>query len=193
MTFGYIHVRYVWVLLYGRWKIDILNSFVILRFRRKSLYWTSTLLCANSSVFHLLTKQVINPLHTICLFRSFPEKDDGEENRPQCPSVHQHFCLILMKLGTWVEVDEWCTTVNIFSTVKVKVTRSEMSNMVPRQIAKLGHDQRKQMEVSISWLLGTFFKAWRIFDFVPKAWPWHRTQASWPNKKSEMTVSPTRG
>ena len=35
---------------------------------------------------------------------------------------------MLMKLGMWVEIDEWCTTVNVFPIVmvEVKVTGTEI-------------------------------------------------------------------
>ena len=67
------------------------------------------------------------------------------------------FCLILVKLGTWGEVDEWCTKVIFFvNNVKVKVTGVRtLSYMAPARWT----GEQKRMVVPI--LCGTLPSAQR--------------------------------
>ena len=84
-------------------------------------------------------------------------------------SVRPHFFRpILMKLCIWVEVDEWCTTVNCFHN----------------QNQGQGYGGAKVVKYIPEGVSETDFR------FRPKgSVTWHRTHTIWPKMKSEMTLT----
>ena len=89
---------------------------------------------------------MVSHTHTHALiFKSTLRQSRPNKAGLKCPSVRtyvrvcirsQKVCLILIKFGMWVEVDEWCTTICTISRSKVKVKVTSPSKLEIRPFSK---------------------------------------------------------